>query len=374
MVLVAVLGLAVPARLRAQAGNTSVIAGVVVDSAAGVGVAGAEVALEGTTSRAITDQRGQFRLVGTEAGTGVLRVRRLGFAARTVAVRGATDDEPLRIALAPTFQPLAAVLVHGERTRYAGRLAGYYQRLEQHSAGQFITRLQMQHENQTQLSQVLRRAPGVSVGRAGGRSGAANSVRMRGMNCPPLIWLDGAQMGSGDVDVDSFSPSSLEGIELYLSATSTPSQYQGSRGRSECGTILLWSRGRDTEPRAVADGVRPEQLEELLATLSIYTVAQVDTPAVLDTLTMPAVTYPPSMRASGTNGVVIAEFVVDTSGAVEPDNVGIVSSTDPLFADAVRDAIRLATFRPAVHRGRAVRQLVRQPFYFRAPRTDRGRP
>jgi TonB family protein len=372
-VLVAVLALTVPARLRAQAGNASVIAGVVVDSAAGVGVAGAEVALEGTMARAITDRQGQFHLVGTEPGTGRLRVRRLGFTARTVAARGATDDEPVRIALVATYQPLAAVLVQGERTRYAGRLAGYYQRLEHRSAGQFITRIEMQRENQTQLSQVLRRAPGVSVGRAGGRS-AANSVRMRGMNCPPLVWLDGAQMGSGDVDVDSFSPSSLEGIELYLSATSTPGQYQASRGRSECGTILLWSRGRDTEPRVAGEGVRPEQLEELLATLSVYTVAQVDTPAVLDTLTMPAVTYPPSMRASGTNGVVIAEFVVDTTGSVEPDNVGIVSSTDPLFTDAVRDALQLARFRPAIHEGRAVRQLVRQPFEFRAPRTDRGRP
>jgi TonB family protein len=329
--------------------------------------------VEGSMARAITDQRGQFRLVRTEPGTGMLRARRLGFAARTVAARGAADDEPIRIALAPSFQPLAAVLVQGERTRYAGRLAGYYQRLEQHSAGQFITRMEMQRDNHTQLSQVLRRAPGVSVGRAGGRS-AANSVRMRGMNCPPLVWLDGAQMGSGDVDVDSFSPSSLEGIELYLSATSTPGQYQASRGRSECGTILLWSRGRDTEPRVATEGVRPEQLEELIATLSVYTMAQVDTPAVLDTVSMPAVTYPPSMRASGTNGVVIAEFVVDTTGAVEPEHVGIVASTDPLFADAVRDALRLATFRPAMHQGRAVRQLVRQPFEFRAPRTDRSRP
>jgi TonB family protein len=193
------------------------------------------------------------------------------------------------------------------------------------------------------------------------------------MNCPPLVWLDGAQMGSGDVDIDSFSPSSLEGIELYLSATSTPGAYQASRGRSECGTILLWSRGRDTEPR-VAEGVRPEQLEELLAALHVYTAAQVDTPAVLDTLATPPVTYPPAMRASGTNGLVIAEFVVDTSGAVEPENVGIVSSTDPLFADAVRDALRLASFRPALHRGQPVRQLVRQPFEFRAPRAERTRP
>jgi TonB family protein len=372
--LVAVLALMAPARTRAQGGGAPVLVGIVIDSVARVGVAGAEVALEGTTARAVTDPQGQFRLVATEPGTGMLRVRRLGFAARTVAAHGAADGEPLRIALTPTLQSLAAVLVQGERARYSGRLAGYYQRLEQHSSGQFITRADMQRENQSQLSQVLRRAPGVSVGRAGGRAGVSNSVRMRGMNCPPLLWLDGAQMGSGDVDVDSFSPSSLEGIELYLSATSTPGQYQASRGRSECGTILLWSRGRDTEPRVATAGVRPEQLEELIATLSVYTVAQVDTPAVLDTLSTPAVTYPPSMRASGTNGLVIAEFVVDTAGAVEPDNVGIVSSTDPLFTDAVRDALRLATFRPAIRGGRPVRQLVRQPFEFRAPRPDRSRP
>jgi TonB family protein len=325
-------------------------------------------------TRVMTDQRGHFRLLVTEPGTGRLRVRRLGFVPRTIAASGGTDNEPLRIALTATFQPLTAVLVRGERARYAGRLAGYYQRLEQHSAGQFITRIEMERENQTQLSQVLRRAPGVSVGRAGGRAGTANSVRMRGMNCPPLVWLDGAQMGSGDVDVDSFSPSSLEGVELYLSATSTPGQYQASRGKSECGTILLWSRGRDTEPRAVGQGVRPEQLEELLASRQVYTTEQVDSAAVLDTLAMPTVTYPPLMRATGTNGVVIAEFVVDSAGTVEPETVGIVSSSGPLFSDAVREVIQSVTFRPAIRKGRPVRQLVRQPFEFHAPRTERSRP
>jgi TonB family protein len=374
----ALLWVVAPAWIRAQSPAAPMIVGVVVDSAAGVGIAGAEVALEGTMTRVMTDQRGHFRLPGgvADAGTGRLRVRRLGFAPRTIAATGGTDDEPLRIALTATFQPLAAVLVHGERARYAGRLAGYYQRLEQHSAGQFITRIEMERENLTQLSQVLRRAPGVSVGgaRSGGRGGTANSVRMRGLNCPPLVWLDGAQMGSGDVDVDSFSPSSLEGVELYLSASSTPGQYQASRGRSECGTILLWSRGRDTEPRAVGQGVRPEQLEELLASRQVYTTEQVDSAAVLDTLTMPSATYPPLMRATGTNGIVIAEFVVDSSGAVEPETVGIVSSSGPLFSDAVREVIQSATFRPAIRSGRPVRQLVRQPFEFHAPRTERGRP
>ncbi|MFL5605681.1 MAG: hypothetical protein ACJ8AD_04475, partial [Gemmatimonadaceae bacterium] len=67
-VLVALLALAARGQARAQGGGAPMIVGVVVDSVAGVGVAGAEVALEGTTARTVTDQRGQFRLVGTEAG------------------------------------------------------------------------------------------------------------------------------------------------------------------------------------------------------------------------------------------------------------------------------------------------------------------
>lgn len=359
------------AAARAQAPVPGVIAGVVIDSTIGVGIAGAEVLVEGTSRHAITDQRGEFRIEAHTTGGGTLRVRRLGFRPQVVAARADTDVERIRIQLTPAVHHLAPVLVRGERTRYSGRLAGYYERLEQRSIGQFITRAEMERERQTQLSQVLRRAPGVAVGR--GRGGVMNSVRMRGRDCWPLVWLDGAQMGAGDVDIDSFSPSSLEGIELYLGSTNAPSRYQAMRGKSECGTILLWSRGPDTEPKPASRGVTPTQLEALIASLSVFTAGEVDTTAALDTVATPPVPYPPSMRAAGINGLVVAEFVVDTAGFVEPDNFGIVAATDPLFADAVRDAIRTAVFRPAVRKGRAVRQLVRQPFEFHAPRSDRAR-
>jgi TonB family protein len=359
------------ATVGAQATTSGVIMGVVVDSTLDVGIAGAEVLLEGTSRHAMTDERGQFRIDGEAASGGTLRVRRLGFHPKVVAASGPTGLEPIRVQLAPATQHLTAVLVRGERTRYTGRLAGYYERLEQRSVGQFITRAEMERERQTQLSQVLRRAPGVTVGR--GRAGIMNSVRMRGRDCWPLVWLDGAQMGAGDVDIDSFSPSSLEGIELYLGSTNAPSRYQGMRGKSECGTILLWSRGSDTEPRSASRGVTPTQLESLIASLSVFTSDEVDTAAALDTIVTPPLPYPQSMRAAGINGVVIAEFVVDTAGGIEPDNFGIVAATHPLFAEAVQAALRTATFRPAVRRGRAVRQLVRQPFEFHAPRTERAR-
>jgi TonB family protein len=349
-----------------------VISGVVIDSASGLGIAGAEVLVDGTTLRTVTDARGEFRVGAAPKVGGTLRVRRFGFRPATIAVSGDVERDPVRVPLTSTMQQLAAVLVRGERSRYSGRLAGYYERLEQHSAGQFITRAEMERENQTLLSQVLRRAPGVSVGR--GHNGVMNSVRLRERNCWPLVWLDGAQMGAGDVDIDSFSPSSLEGVEMYLGAVNAPSRYQASRGKSECGTILLWSRGPDTDPRPAARGVMPEQLEVMISSLSIYTADQVDTPAVLVTLSLPPITYPPSMRATGVNGIVVMEFVVDTSGCVESENLGIVSSTHPLFTEVASEAVRMASFRPAVRRGHKVRQLVRQPFEFHAPRSERSWP
>ena len=369
--LLVVTGLAVGGpvgRAEGQQVAPGAIAGVVVDSAAGVGIAGAEVAIHGTTSRVITDERGAFRLAEGGLGDRTLQIRRLGFRPRTIAVSGTERQTPIEVRLSPSTQYLAPVQVRAERARYSGRLAGYYERLERRMGGQFITRADLDRERPTQLTDMLQRSPGIRITR--GKPGA-QSVRMRGRDCRPLVWLDGAPMTAGDVDMDSFPPGSLEGIELYLGTSSAPSRYQAARGQSECGTILLWSRGPDTEPRRDARGVTPAELEELIAALSIYTSEQVEVPATLDMPDGWTIPYPPSMRASGMSGRVVAEFVVDTSGRIEPANFGIVSSTHPLFSDAVRVAARDARFRPALQKGRRVRQLVRQPFDFRPEKPPR---
>ena len=74
--------------------------------------------------------------------------------------------------------------------------------------------------------------------------------------------------------------------------------------------------------------------------------------------------YPEALRAAGASGEVVAEFVVDTAGRVEPSSVAIVASTHALFEQSVRDALRRMRFQPAEAGGRRVRQLVRQPFTF----------
>jgi TonB family protein len=90
----------------------------------------------------------------------------------------------------------------------------------------------------------------------------------------------------------------------------------------------------------------------------------VDRKVVLDSAKPLEIPYPPSLFAAHTRGTVVAEFVVDGDGRVEKETFGIVSSTHPLFTDAVRRAVAGARFTPALKGGRTVRQLVHQPFEF----------
>jgi TonB family protein len=64
---------------------------------------------------------------------------------------------------------------------------------------------------------------------------------------------------------------------------------------------------------------------------------------------------------------VVVEFVVDTSGKVDQVSVDVMASSDPLFALAVRQALGLTRFVPAILRGVRVRQVVQLPVEFTPP-------
>lgn len=74
--------------------------------------------------------------------------------------------------------------------------------------------------------------------------------------------------------------------------------------------------------------------------------------------------YPPSLRARGTSGVVVVEFVVDSTGRVDLGSFRAIDSPDLLFTDAVRAALRDARFTPGLVRGRPVRTMARRSYRF----------
>ena len=74
--------------------------------------------------------------------------------------------------------------------------------------------------------------------------------------------------------------------------------------------------------------------------------------------------YPPALRASHVEGEVVAQFVVDVTGRVEPRSIVIVRGTHPLFAESVRRWLARTRYSPAEVRGTPVRQLVEQVIGF----------
>lgn len=95
----------------------------------------------------------------------------------------------------------------------------------------------------------------------------------------------------------------------------------------------------------------------------VYDARQVDR-AVMPDDDNPAPRYPESLRSAHLEGWVTVQFIVDVAGRAEPGSIQILSATHPLFADAVREALREARYRPAEAGGRRVRQLVEQRFEF----------
>ena len=78
--------------------------------------------------------------------------------------------------------------------------------------------------------------------------------------------------------------------------------------------------------------------------------------------------YPEFLRSSGTQGQVIAQFVVTEKGRADPETFRVLSSTHPQFTAAVNRALPYMRFNPATIRGNPVSQLVQQLFVFKLDR------
>lgn len=78
--------------------------------------------------------------------------------------------------------------------------------------------------------------------------------------------------------------------------------------------------------------------------------------------------YPDMLRSSGTEGQVIAQFVVNEKGRADRNSFKVISSTNPLFSNSVQSALPQMRFKPAMMGGKPVSQLVQQLFVFKLDR------
>lgn len=203
----------------------------------------------------VSDSTGELRVQWSYSERVAYRVLRIPFAPYVSELARPSADTSLIVHLslktANRGQRISAVVttasVHSSLAR-----TGFFDRLQRstrsaHSA-EFITPEELAQRNPSRISDVLRGRRSISIGR--GQGGAGNSLVAYGRGgCIMEIVIDGRRMtrgvgasvGYGLVD-DLVGGSEVAAIEIYPSAQSTPAEI--SPGGSACGTVVIWTGGR----------------------------------------------------------------------------------------------------------------------------------
>lgn len=374
--LAALLTAALPVALAsrpafAQSGSGAVR--LLVRSTLGVPVVGAQLRLTATDPWLESDERGVFSIARVPDGKLWLRVRRIGYRPDSILV-DATSGKTLDTAMTMerVAVDLAPVTVVGRRS-IQGPMAGFYHR-QSTGSGRFFTRADIERRAPRNITDLLRSIPGVRID----SRFQTNNVRIRGSRCNPLVWLDGQGLFATDIDLDALDPMSFDGIEVYTTA-SVPVEFQGNqRISSSCGTVVMWTRRgeprKSSTPKRKAGEPSPAaQIAALLDELRVYTAADVDTVARLDSLVVVHPEYPDSLYEAQAPGRLLAEFIVGTNGAVLIESYNAVTTTHRDLVEPVRRALATQRFVPAVRKGKAVQQVMQLPFSFVPDSTARRR-
>ena len=106
------------------------------------------------------------------------------------------------------------------------------------------------------------------------------------------------------------------------------------------------------------------EIAKLVDNRQVFTAAQVDITARQDTAHPVRPMYPDALYDAQVSGSVMVEFIVTTSGEVDPDRISIVYATHPGFVEPVRRALEEARYMPAIRGGYPVFQYVQHEFQF----------
>ena len=331
----------------------------------GAGISGAEVRVSRGERLAITDATGSFRIRQLPSGVARLTVRRLGFrpATRELAITdGATAE--LTVELEALAMQLQQVTV-SERTVSADpRLASFRDRMQKRP-GHFYTRDRIESIAPTDLSELLRGIPGVRVGPIRGTA-MRTSVRFRGAVCAPIVVVDGFVAGAAEFDLDTVDPATVEALEVYMDASSAPTEIMGPRFSDRCGVIVIWTRHLKEIRRHSEKAALQGELQQQVDGASLFAAQDVDSVARIVAATFTPV-YPDALWTSALEGYARVEFVVDADGELEGKYVSVVSASNPAFGESVKAALEKATFVAAVRSGKRVRQVMQIPVRFARP-------
>ncbi|MFI5312405.1 MAG: carboxypeptidase-like regulatory domain-containing protein [Gemmatimonadales bacterium] len=220
--------------------STSVLKGRVTVKG-GTPIAGAQVAVEGATSVAITGADGSFTMTGLPSGTRAAVVRKIGFAPATVGIN-LTSRQPREINVSLVeSHTLATVRIVGKME--AGlQQVGFTDR-QRSGHGQFISPDEIEKRRPLMFTDMIQARMGFKVTNMGagrivqsthGASGTSDGCVNIFVDRMPF-----EQMSAGDLD-DTFPVADMGAIELYSSPIDVPAEFHVN-GKT-CSTIAMWTK------------------------------------------------------------------------------------------------------------------------------------
>ena len=232
-------------------GQRATFVGVVEDSVTGRPLHGATVTLLEWNRQATTDERGWFALDSVPGGQLFVLIRMPGYREGVVDLE-LTVTRPVAvdlgfISLSRLVTELDPVVVEGDRTSKKLENSGFYERMAA-AEGTFITQEQIEKQNPTVTSEILRRVPGFRVhtdGSVASGRGIRSTSRPWAM-CEVNYYIDGVHAEAPDIDV--VIPSSIAGIEVYSGSATTPPAFRIA-GNPRCGVVVVWTRVGQGRPR-----------------------------------------------------------------------------------------------------------------------------
>jgi TonB family protein len=328
----------------------------------GLAIIGAQVAIRGSQLIVETDDSGRFELAKVRPGMVSLRFRRLGYQPDTVELLVlAGKTIPLDVTLSRLSVSLTPIVVTG-RSELRGWREEFYHR-KAIGVGHYFTAADIDKRNPSQLSDMFRTIPGVTV--APSRGIIRNQLRFRGKRCAPLTWLDGTPLAAGEFDIDAITPFSVAAVEVYTGSIAPP-RFITALGPRTCGVIAIWTKEPPPKERRPAPNVGSpaSEIAKLVDQRQIFTAAQVDVSARPDSTRPVRPAYPDALYDAQVTGTVMVEFIVTASGEVDADRISIVYTTHPGFAESVKRALEETRYTPAMRGGFAVNQLMQHEFQF----------
>jgi TonB-dependent starch-binding outer membrane protein SusC len=210
------------------------VTGTVKDASTGEVLIGVNIAIEGTTTGAVTDVNGKFSIMVPDRNA-VLMVSYVGYATQRIEVSGRTVID---VILESILTPLQEVVVTGYGSVRKSDLTGSVSSVKSDQ----IQEMPLQRVDQA----IQGRATGVYVLNTDGAPGGNTMIRIRGLNSinggnEPLIIVDGLQ----GADLNQINPYDIESMEILKDASATA--IYGSRGAN--GVILITTKlGKPGKP------------------------------------------------------------------------------------------------------------------------------